>query len=178
MTCRSCNHQFCWICLDDWANHGQNTGGYYKCNKFEELQKNDKFVSEQKKVEEAKHELQRYMFYFERYDNHSKAEKHARNLLPMIESKMELLHQHKNYPVQELQFLHDACVTVMQARAVLKWTYAYGFYEMLKAKQSDKYLFEQWQTDLEKYCDTLHGMVERNLDEFLDPNITDRSPFY
>ena len=66
----------------------------------------------------------------------------------------------------------------MQARVVLKWTYAYGYYEIPKAKQQDKYLFEQWQTDLEKYCDTLHGMVERNLDEFLDPNITDRSPFY
>ena len=38
--------------------------------------------------------------------------------------------------------------------------------------------FEFWQTDLEKYCDSLHGMVERNLDEFLDPFITDRSPFY
>lgn len=38
--------------------------------------------------------------------------------------------------------------------------------------------FEFWQTDLEKYCDTLHKMVEQPLDAFLDPHITDRSPFY
>lgn len=70
-------------------------------------------------------------------------------------------------------------MTVVQSRAVLKWTYAYGYYEMAKptTKQTDKYLFESWQTDLEKYCDALHGMIERNLDEFLDPHVTDRSPF-
>lgn len=47
-----------------------------------------------------------------------------------------------------------------------------------KANITQKHLFEEWQTHLETYCDALHGMVERNLDEFLDPNIVDRSPFY
>ena len=63
---------------------------------------------------------------------------------------------------------------------MLKWTYAYGYYMLgeKKAKPTDKNLFESWQTDLEKYCDALHGMIERNLDEFLDPNITDKSPFF
>ena len=31
---------------------------------------------------------------------------------------------------------------------------------------------------LEYFCDRLHGQVERNLDEFLDPNILDKAPFY
>jgi hypothetical protein len=31
---------------------------------------------------------------------------------------------------------------------------------------------------LESFCDRLHGQVERNLDEFLDPNMLDRAPFY
>ena len=31
---------------------------------------------------------------------------------------------------------------------------------------------------LEDFTDRLHGQVERNLDEFLDPNIVDRAPFY
>lgn len=47
-----------------------------------------------------------------------------------------------------------------------------------ETKLIDKNLFESWQTDLEKYCEALHGMIERNLDEFLDPNITDKSPFF
>lgn len=53
------------------------------------------------------------MFYYERYDNHRKAEKHAKDLLPKIEEKIELLHSIKQYPAQELQFLRDACLTVM-----------------------------------------------------------------
>lgn len=77
------------------------------------MEKDDGFKNEEKKREEAKHELQRYMFHYERYDNHHKAEKHARNLLPTIEHKIEMLHTLKNYPVQELQFMVDACVTVM-----------------------------------------------------------------
>jgi len=39
MTCRLCTHEFCWLCLGDWAEHGQKTGGYYQCNKYEELKK-------------------------------------------------------------------------------------------------------------------------------------------
>lgn len=65
---------------------------------------------------------------------------------------------------------------MMQCRRVLKWTYAYGYYEKMEKQQRDQ--FEFWQTDLEQYCDTLHGMVEKPLDEYMDPNILDRSPFY
>jgi ariadne-1 len=113
MTCVTCKHEFCWTCLGSWKEHGSASGGYYKCNKFDELQNTDSFKKEAQKVENAKHELQRYMFYYERYDNHRKAEKHAKDLLPKIEEKIELLHSIKQYPAQELQFLRDACLTVM-----------------------------------------------------------------
>lgn len=36
MTCRSCKFEFCWLCNGDWRQHGQNTGGYYDCNKFKQ----------------------------------------------------------------------------------------------------------------------------------------------
>jgi hypothetical protein len=42
-----------------------------------------------KSVEKAKFELNRYMFFFERYNNHSKAEKLARDLKPVIRLKMK-----------------------------------------------------------------------------------------
>ena len=84
MNCLHCKHDFCWTCLGPWKEHGQATGGYYKCNKFEEMEKDTDFKKAQKKVDDAKHELQRYMFYYERYANHHKAEKHARELKPVI----------------------------------------------------------------------------------------------
>ena len=31
---------------------------------------------------------------------------------------------------------------------------------------------------LEKFCDKLHQLTEQQFDEFLDPNILDKSPFY
>lgn len=119
MSCRvaSCGYQFCWVCLGDWASHGSATGGHYKCNKYEEVIKNDKNMkNEEKKRENAKNELTKYMFYYERFANHDKAEKHARSLLPVIKQKIEMLAQIKNYPYQELQFLNNATLEVVRCR--------------------------------------------------------------
>jgi ariadne-1 len=34
MTCRECGHDFCWMCMGLWKDHGSETGGYYKCNRY------------------------------------------------------------------------------------------------------------------------------------------------
>lgn len=47
---------------------------------------------------------------------------------------------------------------------MLKWTYAYGYYRMNTMSTRQKNLFEQWQSDLEKFCDHLHGLVEKDLE--------------
>mmetsp|Transcript_32887 Transcript_32887/g.47510 ORF Transcript_32887/g.47510 Transcript_32887/m.47510 type:complete len:1304 (-) Transcript_32887:148-4059(-) len=36
MSCRKCRKEFCWICMQDWSLHSDNTGGYFQCNKFVE----------------------------------------------------------------------------------------------------------------------------------------------
>ena len=35
-SCRKCRKEFCWICMQDWSMHSDNTGGYFQCNKFVE----------------------------------------------------------------------------------------------------------------------------------------------
>ena len=65
--CKMCMKDFCWLCLGDWKDHNSSTGGYYKCNKFVENKE------ENKVKKDAKTELARYMFYFERYLNHDKS---------------------------------------------------------------------------------------------------------
>jgi hypothetical protein len=42
MTCKMCNHQFCYMCKGPWAEHGERTGGHYRCNIFEKAQKEQK----------------------------------------------------------------------------------------------------------------------------------------
>ena len=49
MTCRMCSYDFCWLCLGKWSGHGQKTGGYYNCNKYEEMKKQDKKLSAEEK---------------------------------------------------------------------------------------------------------------------------------
>lgn len=65
-------------------------------------------IQQEKKIDEAKNELKKYMFYFERFNNHNKAEIHAKSLIPVIATKIQLLHDIKSYPFSELIFLEDA----------------------------------------------------------------------
>ena len=41
MTCRKCRHDFCWICMQAWSLHSNNTGGYFQCNRFVEGNEDD-----------------------------------------------------------------------------------------------------------------------------------------
>lgn len=86
------------MCLGAWSSHNQSTGGYYKCNKYEEEKDTDDFKEKHKRSEDTKRELNRYIFYFERYENHRKAEKLARDLKPIIQLKAKMLHDMKQYP--------------------------------------------------------------------------------
>jgi ariadne-1 len=115
------------------------------------------------------------MFYFERYNNHNRSEKHAKKLLPKIDQKVEQLHDVKSYPLAELEFLKQGLQEVIRCRQVLKWTYAYGFY-LKDLKMKD--LFEFQQENLEKNCDYLHELAEKDLDLFMDMNTLDKAPFY
>ncbi len=115
------------------------------------------------------------MFYFERFNNHLKAEKHAKELIPVIQAKIILLHDVKNYPVGELNFLEEAINEVVRCRQVLKYTYVHGYYIKNEIELN---LFQTMQEMLEKFCEHLHELTEKPLDPFLDPNIIERTPFY
>ena len=84
------------------------------------------------------------MFYFERYNNHERAQKHAKNLRPVIEGKIEMLNRIKSYPMNELEFMVEAVEEVIKCRHVLKWTYAFG-YCLDESKVAEKNLFENLQ---------------------------------
>ena len=87
MTCAQCRHEFCWICMGNWTTHGSATGGYYKCNVYEtKVTANKSFAAEEVKRAEVKNELERYLWFFERYTNHDKSARFAANLLLKLRS--------------------------------------------------------------------------------------------
>jgi len=65
------------ICNVFFSNFFSSLGGFYKCNKFEGLSTEDK-ESKQKAFDKEKSMLEKYIFYFERFNNNQKAEKQAK----------------------------------------------------------------------------------------------------
>lgn len=70
MTCSQCRHEFCWLCLGRWDEHGDRTGGYYQCNRYEAAKKRGDYNDDIRKRANAKQALERYTHYFERYNSH------------------------------------------------------------------------------------------------------------
>ena len=165
--------------MGNWSEHGSATGGYYECNVYKKKVDGDSsFADEEKKRSSAKNELDRYLFFFERYQNHERSARFATQLLPKLQIQVDILVNVALYPLGECDFLLKACETVIRSREVLKWTYAYGFYAEKSLAEHEYNLFNTWQQDLEKYCEHLAELIEKPLDQFVDPENTDKSSFY
>jgi len=154
MTCSQCKHQFCWICMGDWATHGG-----YSCNKVDKS-----LILE---ATTAKNEIQRYMFYYERVENHMKSiteiEKRKYNIYDFTVN----LHQIKGIPIDDLCFFQDAIDVLKLTHKLLSNSYIFGFY--LKSVKEIN-LFEFIQKDLEHYTFRLNELLESDKNYFLDIN--------
>jgi ariadne-1 len=152
MTCRKeaagCGHEFCWICMGDWKDHQQ-------CNKYQL----DKQQSIEKDKEKIKHELDKYIHYFNRYQNHSKALVLAVRMRNSIEYPIYHFNSLKNVSFPDLTFLRDGVETIIRSRRLLKYSYVFGYYlKDVKEKQ----LFEHTQSLLESNADRLHELLEND----------------
>lgn len=152
MTCRMCKYDFCWICMGGWEEHGQNTGGYYKCNKY------DPSANKDKNVEKAKAELDRYLHYYQRYHGHDSALKFASKQRENAEKKMVELQETERSAWIDVQFLKQAVEQVIECRRVLKYTYVLGHF--LKDGTAEKELYEHHQEMLEKHTERLSELTE------------------
>jgi len=157
MTCRSCRYEWCWICLGDWKEHGEKTGGFYACNKFVA-------DTNSNKSDETK-QLEKLDFYRNRYDDHKKAMKQAidkrtlvlKNMEGVITLVKEIDRSELKYPFDE-RFLKEALDLIVEARRAVTMTYPFAYYMYFTKSNQD--LFEWQQATL--------WMVLDNLDEFTD----------
>mmetsp|Transcript_36092 Transcript_36092/g.51066 ORF Transcript_36092/g.51066 Transcript_36092/m.51066 type:complete len:503 (-) Transcript_36092:263-1771(-) len=168
MTCQKCKYEFCWICMGDWSQHGANTGGYYKCNKFHTSNDDD---SNQSDAAKARRELDRYLHYYKRYHAHAEAQAFAKKQLKETETRMIVLQESSdNARWSDVEFLKTANEQLIECRRVLKYTYTFAYYMTDVSKRMQKECFEYHQEMLEKFTENLSELSEKPL---ADMNRTD-----
>jgi len=154
MHCRKdqggCGGHWCWMCGGDWSVHGEQTGGYYSCNKY---QASDRFKidEENKRVEE---EMKRFQFFYQRFFEHGVKAKDATKAMDKVKARqMEFLEKTHHNP----QFLMQAQETLIKCRHALKYTYVFGYF--LPQNHKFRPLFEDQQTKLEAVTERLADLA-------------------
>ena len=169
MTCRKCKHEFCWVCMGPWSEHGTS---WYNCGRFDEKSGADARDSQAK----SRHSLERYLHYYNRYANHEQSGKLDKDLWLKTEKKMTGLQTQSGMSWIEVQFLDTASKALQHCRQVLKWTYAFAFY---LARNNMTEIFEDNQKDLEMAVENLSAMFEKPVNELaeLKVDILDKTAY-
>ncbi|KGQ01304.1 hypothetical protein PAAG_11981 [Paracoccidioides lutzii Pb01] len=169
MTCRKCKHEFCWMCMGLWSEHGTS---WYNCNRFEEKSG----ASARDAQARSRQSLERYLHYYNRYANHEQSAKLDKDLYLKTEKKMMSLQSQSGLSWIEVQFLDTASQALQQCRQTLKWTYAFAFY---LARNNLTEIFEDNQKDLEMAVESLSEMFEKPIDQLsaLKIDILDKTAY-
>ena len=138
MTCRQCKHEFCWLCFGDWKGHTA-------CNRYNADGK--EVGEEENSIQKKKRDLERYMHYYKRYQNHEIAEKFAVKQRIKTELLLKTLQEQDCLVLQDAQCVREATEQVISCRRVLKYTYVIGYY--MEDTAVNKQLFERHQVSVQ-----------------------------
>ena len=164
MTCPKnaggCGHEFCWICMDKWSLHGSS---YYKCNFYNE--ETSKESEKEMSKKDAKKVLEKFNFYYDRHNIHSKSLEHIKKLHDKIPLWANSL-INKNFC--DVDFLKKGYSVIIEGLRVIKNTYIVGFF--LKSESTYANLFLYNQNLLERNLDFLieHLENERRFEEIIN----------
>lgn len=147
IVCRHCNYQFCWLCMKNWDVHGYNNA---VCNAWKEPEPDALKTA-------AKQSLEKWLFYFDRFNNHEISARLDEELCSRTEEKMVEWQETSKMSWIESTFMHDAVDELTRCRLTLKWTYAMAYF---LAPGNDKEIFEAIQADLEKAVEDLSQLLE------------------
>ncbi|XP_073030980.1 probable E3 ubiquitin-protein ligase ARI8 isoform X2 [Primulina eburnea] len=163
-----CKFEFCWLCLGAWSEHGERTGGFYACNRYEAAKQEGVYDEAEKRKEMAKNSLERYTHYYERWaTNQSSRQRALENLHQMQTVHLEKLSDKQCQPESQLKFIIEAWQQIVECRRVLKWTYAYGYY-LPWDELAKKQFFEYLQGEAESGLERLHQCAEKEFQGFLN----------
>jgi len=182
--------------MGDWVDHGATTGGYYRCNKYDQEEElGAAGPADQSDAAKAKRELDRYLHYYKRYHAHAEAQKFARKQLKETEERMMRLQETSdNVTWTDVEYLKTANEQLVECRRVLKYTYCFAYYmpERVASLTSSgmttesvdginrstsldfnvqakmlKDQFENHQEMLERFTENLSELVEKPLKEIV-----------
>jgi hypothetical protein len=166
MTCKSCKHEFCWVCLTDWREHTQSTAGtnfYYACNRLQDeaAQRRASTASNAREAATQKaKEISRFYHYFRRFRNHENSRKLEANLHIAIASRIAEMTRVSGLSASSFNFISICLHELLTNRTVLRNSYAYGYFLPLG---DIKTMFETEQENLEKWTERLSDLVGRQL---------------
>ncbi|OEL31428.1 putative E3 ubiquitin-protein ligase ARI8 [Dichanthelium oligosanthes] len=166
------------LCLGAWSDHGERTGGFYACNRYESAKKEGVYDETESRRERAKNSLERYMHYYERWASNQTVrsryfcekyicfsrQKAQVDLHKAEKEQLAKLTDIFGIPETQLKFISEAWSQIIECRRVLKWTYAYGYYLDDKVKSE---FFEYLQGEAESGLERLHQCAEKDLQAFL-----------
>ncbi|KAI3676900.1 hypothetical protein L1987_86515 [Smallanthus sonchifolius] len=169
MTCNPpCKYEFCWLCLGQWSDHGERTGGFYACNRYESAKQEGAYDESERRREMAKNSLERYTHYYERWaTNQSSRQKALADLHQMQTVHLAKLSEKQCQPETQLKFIIEAWLQIVECRRVLKWTYAYGYY-LPEQEHAKRQFFEYLQGEAEAGLERLHQCAEKELNTYLN----------
>ncbi|XP_010777351.1 E3 ubiquitin-protein ligase ARIH2 [Notothenia coriiceps] len=121
MQCSKCKHDFCWMCLGDWKTHGSE---YYECSRYKE---NPDIVNQSQQAQ-AREALKKYLFYFERWENHNKSLQLEAQTYQRIQEKIQERVMNNLGTWIDWQYLHNAAKLLAKCRYTLQYTYPYAYY--------------------------------------------------
>jgi ariadne-1 len=161
MTCRKekggCGGEWCWMCRGDWKSHGEHTGGFYSCNKYDTSQAK----SLDDEAARLKQEADRYLHYFNRYFAHETAEK---GIVALRQKALEKQAQFREMHASvNGDFFTEAVDLLQKCRHILKYTYVYGF--NLPDNSTGKEFFEYLQANAEGITERLSDQVNAPLNK-------------
>ncbi|KAK2529420.1 Arih2 [Columba guinea] len=151
MQCSKCKHDFCWMCLGDWKTHGSE---YYECSRYKE---NPDIVNQSQQAQ-AREALKKYLFYFERWENHNKSLQLEAQTYQRIQEKIQERVMNNLGTWIDWQYLQNAAKLLAKCRYTLQYTYPYAYYMESGPR---KKLFEYQQAQLEAEIENLSWKVER-----------------
>lgn len=156
MVCGKCTHEFCWICLGDWAVHNSS---WWQCNRFDPKQ-----VEEvKKKRSDKQNSLGRYLHFYRRFAVHQVSMDGDKNTLKTVHRcmlqymKAQAHSDERTGSWNDVQFLSDAIRSLSSGRKTLMWTYAFVFY---LNKSNFAEIFEGMQDYLNKTVEDLSRLFE------------------